>query len=307
MPKVSVIVPVYNVEKYLERCVESLLSQTFTDHEIILVDDGSKDNSGILCDDLKKRDDRIRVFHKENGGLSDARNYGVDNAKGEYIAFVDSDDYVSKDYLSLLVSGIENCGADVFQVGYYNVVNGVVDDSPYEQEEKIFDSFGAFNNLYGDESKYGPLDFLTWDKIYKKQLFFSLSFAKGLRCEDAIFTSEAVMHCKKIAVTSKKAYYYCRREDSIMGNMQKSKEDLIKSHILAYRHVAYYSRGFEKKYTDLAAARLAEFYGSALKNKMYRKDRELKSFLKKDRKTFKFIKNKRIALIKRILLTFGVI
>lgn len=301
------IVPVYNVEKYLERCVESLLSQTFTDHEIILVDDGSKDNSGILCDELKKKDQRIKVFHKENGGASSAKNFGLEMAKGKYIAFVDSDDYVSNEYLSLLISGIENCGADIFQVGYYNVINGVVDDSPYEQEEKIFDSFGAFNNLYGSESKNGPLDYINSNKIYKKELFSSLKFVEGLRCEDAIFISEAVMHCKKIGVTSKKAYYYCRREDSVMGNMQKSKEDLIRSHILAYRHVAYYSLGFDKKYSDLAAARLAGFYGSALKNKMYRKDRELKCFLKKDRKTFKFIKNKRISFVKRMLLTFGVI
>lgn len=99
MPKISVIVPVYNTEKYLRRCIDSILAQTFTDFELLLVDDGSKDNSGAICDEYAKKDPRVRVFHKENGGVSSARNLGLDEAKGEWIAFVDSDDYILRYYL----------------------------------------------------------------------------------------------------------------------------------------------------------------------------------------------------------------
>lgn len=98
-PKISVIVPVYNTEKYLHRCIDSILAQTFTDFELLLIDDGSKDNSGTICDEYAAKDSRVRVFHKENGGVSSARNLGLDNAKGEWISFVDSDDYTDSYFL----------------------------------------------------------------------------------------------------------------------------------------------------------------------------------------------------------------
>ena len=108
---VSVVVPVYNVEKYLDRCITSISNQTYPDFELILVDDGAGDSSGSICDAWAEADARIRVFHKENGGLSDARNYGIDYAKGEYITFVDSDDYIDRDYLSILVGRVREYGA----------------------------------------------------------------------------------------------------------------------------------------------------------------------------------------------------
>ena len=101
-PKISVIAPVYNVEKYLPRCIDSILAQTFTDFELLLIDDGSKDHSREICDEYAKKDSRIRVFHKENGGVSSARNLGLDNVKGEWITFVDSDDYLKMEFLSNL-------------------------------------------------------------------------------------------------------------------------------------------------------------------------------------------------------------
>ena len=114
--KVSVIVPVYNVEKYLDRCITSILKQTHPDFELLLIDDGSRDSSGNICDAWAQADARISVFHKENGGLSDARNYGIDHAKGEYITFVDSDDYVGRDYLKTLVGLVQEYGAQIVQV-----------------------------------------------------------------------------------------------------------------------------------------------------------------------------------------------
>ena len=118
MPKISVIVPVYNVEKYLHRCVDSILAQTFTDFELLLINDGSKDSSGVICDEYAAKDSRVLVFHKENGGVSSARNMGLDNAKGEWISFVDSDDWVEKEYLETLYQD----GEFDFVTCYWNVL-----------------------------------------------------------------------------------------------------------------------------------------------------------------------------------------
>lgn len=115
--KLSIIVPVYKVEKYLDRCVQSILGQTFEDFELILVDDGSPDSCGKMCEDWAGKDSRIKVIHKKNGGLSDARNAGLDIAQGEYIGFVDSDDYIKPDMYEILVSNLEDCPADIQYVG----------------------------------------------------------------------------------------------------------------------------------------------------------------------------------------------
>ena len=120
MPKISIIVPVYNVEKYLEKCVRSILAQTFTDFELILVDDGSPDSSGAMCDQFAEQDQRVKVIHKENGGLSDARNAGIEIATGEYLGFVDSDDYIADDMYELLYTNIVK-DADLSICGIYDV------------------------------------------------------------------------------------------------------------------------------------------------------------------------------------------
>ena len=123
--KISVIVPVYNVEQYLERCVDSIINQTYKNLEIILVNDGSTDNSGQLCDELAKKDDRIRVIHKKNGGLSDARNVGIDEAESELIGFIDSDDYIDEDMYELLINNMKNANADLSMCGHFDVYNNV--------------------------------------------------------------------------------------------------------------------------------------------------------------------------------------
>ena len=123
--KISVIVPVYNVEQYLERCVDSIINQTYKNLEIILVNDGSTDNSGKLCDELAKRDDRIRVIHKENGGLSDARNTGIEEAEADLIGFIDSDDYIDENMYELLIDNLRETNADLSMCGHYDVYNNV--------------------------------------------------------------------------------------------------------------------------------------------------------------------------------------
>ena len=118
MPKVSIIVPVYKAEKYLHRCVDSILAQTFTDWELLLIDDGSPDRSGDICDEYAKKDTRIRVFHKKNGGVSSARNLGLDNVQGEYVTFVDSDDWIDVNTLNVCFSQIETYDLDILQFSY---------------------------------------------------------------------------------------------------------------------------------------------------------------------------------------------
>jgi glycosyltransferase involved in cell wall biosynthesis len=120
-PEISIIVPVYNVEKYLEKCLKSILHQIFSDFELILIDDGSTDSSGRICDEYLKRDSRIKVFHKENGGLSSARNYGIEKSTGKYIGFVDSDDYIAKDMYEVLYNNLQRENADVSMCGNYDV------------------------------------------------------------------------------------------------------------------------------------------------------------------------------------------
>ena len=138
-PLISVIVPIYKVEKYLNKCVKSIINQTYKNLEIILVDDGSPDNCGKICDKLAERDDRIRIIHKKNGGLSSARNAGIEIANGEYIGFVDSDDYIDNDMFETLYNNIKDNNADLSIIGYQieTIDNKVI--KYFELEEKIYE------------------------------------------------------------------------------------------------------------------------------------------------------------------------
>lgn len=146
MPKISIIVPVYNVEKYLEKCVRSILAQTFTDFELILVDDGSPDSSGAMCDQFAKQDERVKVIHKENGGLSDARNAGIEIATGEYLGFIDSDDYIADDMYELLYTNIVKEDADLSICGIYDVYEG---KEPVEKQQQyiVLDKVAAMKMI----------------------------------------------------------------------------------------------------------------------------------------------------------------
>ncbi|HDT8053597.1 TPA: glycosyltransferase, partial [Enterococcus faecalis] len=146
MPKISIIVPVYNVEKYLEKCVRSILAQTFTDFELILVDDGSPDSSGAMCDQFAEQDQRVKVIHKENGGLSDARNAGIEIATGEYLGFVDSDDYIADDMYELLYTNIVKEDADLSICGIYDVYEG---KEPVEKQQQyiVLDKVAAMKMI----------------------------------------------------------------------------------------------------------------------------------------------------------------
>lgn len=213
---ISVIVPVYKVEKYINKCVESILNQTYKDYELILVDDGSPDNCGQICDSWAKKDNRIKVIHKENGGLSDARNVAVEIAKGDYITFIDSDDFIECDYLRILYNlimetnaEIASCCPNVFWEGETVARSGEeVHNSVLEPEE-------AFSNmLYEDK-----LTNSAWGKIYSRQLFTNVRYPKGKLYEDMYVTYKLIMKSNRIVCTNLKLYNYLIRKNSIIGTI----------------------------------------------------------------------------------------
>ena len=205
---ISVIVPVYNVESYLHRCVDSILGQTYADFELILVDDGSPDNCPKICDEYAEKDSRVRVIHQENGGVSVARNTGLDAVQGEYIAFVDSDDWVSSSYLSALLTAKERTEARISVCGFVKTQGDVRENS---------DDFSYYVcdglDWYSKNSVAGSV---LWGKLYDKNLFESIRFPIGKIHEDEFNTYKLLYAAGKIAVVDAKLYYYYMNETGIM-------------------------------------------------------------------------------------------
>ena len=232
---ISIIVPVYNVEKYLERCVDSIISQTYKDIEIILVDDGSTDNSGKMCDELTKKDNRIRVFHKKNGGLSDARNYGIDKAKGKYIGFVDSDDFVSEDMCEILYNDIISTNADVAMCNLVDCYGSIPKINNTKVQRCLFTPEDAIKCvMMGEKVKIS-----TAAKLYKSKIFNYIKFEKGKTYEDAIIMVELLDRCKKISYNSSQVYYYVHRENSITTKkFNDSNYDVLYAYEKNYKIIA---------------------------------------------------------------------
>ena len=210
---ISIIVPVYNVEKYLEKCVISIISQTYKNIEIILVDDGATDNSGKICDELKEKDKRIQVIHKKNGGLSDARNAGLKIARGEYIGFVDSDDYIEKDMFETLYKLNKENNADISIVSFYELYGGKIIGVRDSKKLEILDKIEAMKELLIDTK----IQSYAWNKLFKKELFKDIIFPTNKNFEDIATTLLLFEKANKIVLLESPKYYYVRRDDSIIG------------------------------------------------------------------------------------------
>lgn len=230
MSKISIIVPIYNVEKYLEKCLESILGQTFKDFELILVDDGSPDNCGSICDRYLKLDSRVKVIHKENGGLSSARNAGLDIAIGEYVGFVDSDDWIDTNMYEILYSMAKETDADIIQCKFKelyneNNINIKINTSKF----KLIDKFEALNNLID----YGEMHVqmvVAWNKLYKKNLFDEIRFPNGKIHEDEFTTYKLLYKSKKVALIGNELYYYRQTPNSIMNaKFNKNRLDYLEA------------------------------------------------------------------------------
>ena len=210
---ISIIVPVYNVEKYLIRCVNSIIHQTYENIEIILVDDGSTDESGYLCDKLLNEDSRIKTFHKENGGLSDARNYGIARAMGDFLFFVDSDDWVEPEVIEVLIDAIKEEDADIAICGLNDIVIGEIKNKRGSSNKKVLSNTEAIDTFFNNGDDIGVV---VWNKLYKKELFENIIFEVGKLHEDVFFTPKVLFYANKIIVTNYYGYNYINdREDSI--------------------------------------------------------------------------------------------
>lgn len=216
-PMISIIVPIYRVEKYLKECVDSILAQTYKNFELILVDDGSPDNCPAICDGYAKQDDRVVVVHKKNGGLSDARNAGLDIAKGEYIGFVDSDDYISPIMYETLMNRIISDQSDIVICEYICVDESgeIIDNN--KSHRKIQSRCYLQNDFITEIAVlYGDNYLIAWDKLYRKEIFNSLRFPIGKLHEDAFTFHHIIEKCGKISYIRDRLYYYRIREGSIM-------------------------------------------------------------------------------------------
>lgn len=271
MSLISVIIPIYNVEKYLDKCVDSIINQTYKNLEIILVDDGSPDNCPKMCDDYAKKDSRIKVVHKENGGLSDARNAGMEVATGEYVSFIDSDDYISLDFYETLLETIVDNDSDIVECG---VVKFYEDNSfdEYSDDLKVtnYDTLDGLEGLINEN----PFKQHVWNKLYKSSVALDIPYAVGKLNEDEFWTYQVFGKAKKVTRINQTMYYYFQRNGSIMGNgynirrldalegkmnrqayieknfpilTTKAKVDLYGSCMFAYQSVLKFMSGNDKK------------------------------------------------------------
>lgn len=222
-PLVSVVVPVFNVQNYLRECIESIIYQTYTELEIILVDDGSTDGSGEICDFYKKLDDRILVIHQNNAGLSSARNCGINVATGKYICFVDSDDYIEKEFIKKLLDTIINYDADVVASRYYTLRNEVIDEEYFDQKKTLMLGTEMLINYISYSDSTYIISSSVWDRIYKTELVKGTLFIEGILCEDIVFTTQLLTKAKRCVHYNYAGYFYRIRENSIMTGTNDAK------------------------------------------------------------------------------------
>lgn len=219
MPAISVIIPVYRVERYLDACVSSVLAQTFGDFEIILVDDGSPDGCPALCDAWARKDPRIRVIHRENGGLSAARNTGIEAAKGQFLTFVDSDDLLEPDTLRRAWEAQRQYSADLV---VYNLVYVDENNRPLASpdftvfQDEVLDEAEVWRRYFAlEEQKIYYV--VAWNKLYRAELFRELRYAEGKRYEDQFLMPQLLAQCGRIACLAYPGYRYVQRGGSIMA------------------------------------------------------------------------------------------
>lgn len=217
----SIIVPVYRAEQYLVKCIESILNQTFDDFELILVDDGSPDKSGEICDQYAKRDSRVKVIHKENGGASSARNAGLEIAQGEYIGFVDSDDWIHRDMFCKMYQLAIKKAADIVQCRFKIVFEDEKDEIKTNVEIHEYTPIQAMYNIYGE---LGTTTIIVCNKIYNKKLFKVNRFEEGRTCEDEIIIHNLLKDANKIVDTEDVLYYYLQTPNSVMRTKCSTKK-----------------------------------------------------------------------------------
>jgi|UPI000783BDC1 glycosyltransferase involved in cell wall biosynthesis len=224
-PLISVIIPVYNTEKYLQECVDSVMKQTYQNLEILLIDDGSTDTSAEICDAYERFDQRITTLHKENGGLSDARNFGIKNANGDYLCFIDSDDFISENFIEKLFESITKTHSDIsfcnfvkFFPGKNKKIGNYHSKDLYENRED------AIRGLFSGEIRTS-----AWAKLYKKSIFDSIQFPEGEIAEDIMTLYNAFCTINKISFTKKGIYFYRQNTTGITRTKTMALFNILKT------------------------------------------------------------------------------
>lgn len=294
---VTVVVPIYNVENYLDRCVSSIINQSYDNLEIILVDDGSKDNSPKICDSYEKKDSRIKVIHKKNGGLSDARNKGIDIASGKYICFVDSDDWIECDMIERMYNTIQKDNSNISicrRNRAYDDGRKIIEEYKKYPKNNLFDNIEGLRYLMS----FCGYDMSVCDKMFELQLFEDIRFPFGKTCEDSFTTYKIFHKASKISYIDEPFYNYFFRINSISRN-SKVNETVIEAAKEQYQYMC----DNEPELINEAASFLITAYMSVF-NEYIKRGRTCpnkKEYIKEGRKLLKdSIKNKNISFIKKI-------
>ena len=291
MEKVSVIVPIYNVEKYLEKCINSIISQTYSNIEIILVNDGSTDSSELICKKYENTDKRIRYYKKENGGLSSARNYGIDRAKGDYLVFVDSDDYISKEMINILLNVAISNNADIVECDFLEFFeNSKIEDSNIDRtiDNKCYSSYEAISSLICNTG----ITPIAWNKIYKRQMFNQLRYKEGIYHEDEELIVKLLSRANNICKIDVPLYFYMIRNGSIT-NSKFNKKHLDIIEIMEDRIQTLKKLNCSDFIVDLTTVRF-----SNICNELYAKMTMANVHLESERKNLNILRRK---LIKNVL------
>lgn len=295
--KISIIIPIYNVEKYLPACVESILQQTYKNLEVILVDDGSPDRCPVICDELAQKDDRIRVIHQKNKGLSGARNTGIDNAQGDYLIFVDSDDTVEQTLVEELYTYAEKWNCAIVACGRnYIFEDGQIVCKIAHDESKVY----GFEEAMQEMNSFRLFDMSAWAKIYREELFEDIRFPEGKLSEDYYIMYKLFDKAQTIGYVAKPLYNYLQRQSSISRN-KKINHDFADA---AKKQMEFLDDKYPQMsvlgHTAYASANLT-VYDFYLKNGVKCPKDKLLEFKKAVRDNLVYIrKNKNISKAKRI-------
>lgn len=237
MVEISIIVPVFNVEKYINKCIDSILMQTFSNFELILVDDGSTDNSGKICDEYLGKDNRIKVIHQKNSGLSCARNVGIENSTGNFLGFVDSDDYLESDMYQILYDDIKHFDADISVCQFYDEYDGkrYFNNRKSKIKRCVFDNISAFK--FTVEGNFLTVNAVN--KLYSRRLFDNVRYPVGKTYEDAFVTPILMFNSKRISYNPSPKYVYVHRKNSITSSEYNPSDFCI---IEAYENIFLFAK-----------------------------------------------------------------
>lgn len=291
MAEISIIVPVYNVEKYLKKCLDSILAQTFIDFELLLIDDGSTDSSGKICDEYGRKDERIKVYHKDNGGLSSARNYGIERSNAPFLGFVDSDDYIDADMYEVLYRNLKNEDADISMCSLFDIYNGKPPKVNAQTEYFVTNACEAIRIVM--EAKITSVT--AWNKLYKRELFQNVRYPEGKTAEDASVIVELLMQTNKNVITTEQKYYYVHRINSITtGEFTAIDYDVIEAWRKNYRLV----KENYPQLLDVVRMRVCGAYFYVL-DKMIMTDLVDEADKEKEKQVIKYLKKNFRLIIKR--------